>query len=902
LLGHAALVQAYLATGQAARALRHAEVAKRQLELAVRRKRLTPADKPLASELEWLYARALHDVGRLEEAVEAGERALARGTGTVEEAHGETLAAWRRDVSELALGYAREGWHRGEPGRVLAGLGRTPVETPEDAVMMLHSLIRLGREESALYALGHFEGRGLMASPAARIAAARTLLLEGDLSGALNALVGVYFADPMGQSALERLRLLRLAATYKASEWRAVIDGWHAAGAVTAARVLARDAADFVPGFEPPEAFASSAATPSPFEPGSLAGLRALMDAEAAERVHRGLSDGGRRDSLAEADRMAAGWTEWLPPEGDPARLGAVTYVAVAAVGHYLSSATSRPSVRQGALRQIAMAAFALVAGHRGELPTAWHGATLRAFEAFPSRPRPLFDRWLLRAQEALDIVNRLGARASAHLQADSAVHEVLRGDERLDAELAYATTALDRGISRDHVDALLERCARARGATPLALRATLHQDDEVTDTAVDVHWCAVLASPYDLTGHLALACAFFSQGRAEDGFTAACRAVLHAGPTRRARCLAALREVWPETAAVPFDVAKAAELLASETAPSTRAQCLEWLHAHDPQDVAVSGPLAQLRVQGGDPRGAIRVLARSEPFEAPRQVANLLTDDGQARRAAAAWRYACVSHQGLGDLLELGAVAWSVGDDVAAVEAFEMAYRVTDGKLFPAQLNALAMALIGVGEYTRAVRVARTLLERAVDDATWLAFGYDAMARASLGKGRLGAALRWAEQAVETNPTPDAADHFAETLQWARVPELCPLQSAGTPSLARARRLLAAGDVHGALEASGRGGSWAMWRVFTAAAAFRFKADNARPVAEEALRAADKVLGATQGYLSREAVLCRVEALQVMDTASGHGPQPALLGQRLLAPAFEAQCVARAEASRGPV
>ncbi|MDP6945993.1 MAG: hypothetical protein QF464_17715, partial [Myxococcota bacterium] len=475
-----------------------------------------------------------------------------------------------------------------------------------------------------------------------------------------------------------------------------------------------------------------------------MAPLRECLGAVDPAPIDQAFDDAAG-DSLAAADRLAALWLDWLPPPGDPDRLSCTAYIAIQAIARYLSDVTHGPSVRCGALRQVAAAALGMLNESSDRLASDWLHEILDVFEHLVDSPEALLDHWLLRVEQALDLTTRLGTDTPREAGAPTGLAALLRGDERIEAELSYATTALERGISREHLDALLSRCARARGSASRALRATLHQDDGGAQEAVDVHWSAVLAAPYGLTGHLALSCAFFTMGRDDDGFTAACRAILHAGSPRRTRCLSALEEVWPTDYAVPFDLDGARATMESTDHPATRARCLEWLHARDPADVELAESLCRLRIAHQDPRGAIRVLSRARPMDAPRCVARWLGEDGQTRRAAAAWRYACESSRGLEDALELGAVAWSVGDDVAAVEAFERAYAITSGALFPAQLNALAMALVGVGEYSRCIRIARTLLDSCADPR-WQAFGMDAMARASLGKRRFGAALRWAE------------------------------------------------------------------------------------------------------------------------------------------------------------
>ena len=56
---------------------------------------------------------------------------------------------WKTDAGLVARAYAWEGFHRGDPGRVIAGLDKGRITDDEDAMMLVDSLVTLGREDHA---------------------------------------------------------------------------------------------------------------------------------------------------------------------------------------------------------------------------------------------------------------------------------------------------------------------------------------------------------------------------------------------------------------------------------------------------------------------------------------------------------------------------------------------------------------------------------------------------------------------------------------------------------------------------------------------------------------------------------------------------------------------------------
>src|SRR5439155_16496565 len=96
------------------------------------------------------------------------------------------------------------------------------------------------------------DGTGILGDGKARLAAARALILTGDLDEALDQIQIVQLRRSQSRLEAEINRLLRLAATRPASEWERVVESRLARGATTLARMAARDLADFVPGLDTP--------------------------------------------------------------------------------------------------------------------------------------------------------------------------------------------------------------------------------------------------------------------------------------------------------------------------------------------------------------------------------------------------------------------------------------------------------------------------------------------------------------------------------------------------------------------------------------------------------------------------------------------------------------------------
>jgi hypothetical protein len=279
-----------------------------------------------------LIASALVDVGRLDDAIGIGSDTMAdfldpEGGDSFGWAH-ERLQEWNTDAELFARAYAWEGYHRGELGRVLVGLGRARLASPEDARQLVDALVALGREDEAALAFHHAAGVdrvGVLGFGKTRIAGAMALVLTGDLDGALAQVQTAQLRRSQYRLEAAINRLLRLGAIHPAEMWSGAVMRLHARGATTLARWAARDLADFIPGF----ASAGASVLLGKSEVGAVdaAALARLADelklpAEIVTRIDGRLARPGE-PTLAAADRLASKWFTCVPPPARDAALHA---------------------------------------------------------------------------------------------------------------------------------------------------------------------------------------------------------------------------------------------------------------------------------------------------------------------------------------------------------------------------------------------------------------------------------------------------------------------------------------------------------------------------------------------------------------------------------------------------
>lgn len=845
-----------------------------------------------------MLAHALHDTGRLDEAVRQALEIVERSPALASEAAVMAeLHTWRTGADEAARAFAREGHSRGDFGRVLVGFGRAGALRGQDAAMLVDALISLGRESLAPLALAHLHGAGLARRPKARLAACRALLLNGQLEPALRELQSVQFGAPQARHDAEIERCLRLAATFKGKAWRRAVERRRDDGAARLAQSLDRDAADFVSGYQRVQLADEAEASTTSFDVGWLPALATTLGAFDTDGIDR-LFGAEQPRSLKGSDAVGTGWRELVTMHESPrARAIAAVYVLANALGRYLVGVSGPADVRLSGLRESATGALDALHIVGAHVPSDVIWALLDVLDrAAAGAPSWLVDHWLLRVERALDIEASQGALLATKARQLPTISQHLRGDERMLVEYRYAEIMVQRRDRKPMVRELLERSLRAIGGSHAARQlADAGMRGDEPSLALDDLWTAVTIDPDYGDGWHALAGALLASGRMAAGFEAALTAVEGADSAARHARLEALEPVWRTAEVpVPFTRAEAASDGAAALAdgrPDDAALALRWAWAQAPADAVVGRALAQALAMLGDAPETLRVLARMDSSDAPRRAATLLANAEQWPAAVMAYRYSTIYFSEAQDWLALGGAAWCAGNDEIAATAYEQAYDLTGGKLFAAQINALAMALYGTGRFDRCRSVARRLLKVAGEESVWIAFGSDAMARALLGLGRGAEAVEWAEKAVAANPHPDAAAQFDETLDRARRGDPYPVRAfEGMSVEERAWRLLRDGDFQGAYDVASRDRSWGLWRIQSIARGFRYPAENTALVAEDAVRAARTTVEATSGYHNRIAVLCRIGALRVIEHATFPVDPPPQLGERWLKPEYEAR------------
>ncbi|HET9625351.1 MAG TPA: hypothetical protein VFP84_28480, partial [Kofleriaceae bacterium] len=464
------------------------------------------------------------DVGRLAEAIELADTVMAQlPDDRAREAFdwaARRIAHWKADPRLLARAYAWEGHHRGDVGRVVAGLARGRIADDEDAMMLIDALCTLGRAEQAEIAYWQCAGLDAPSVPAgasvlgdgkARLAAAKALLLTGDLDEALDQIQIVQLRRSQSRLEAEINRLWRLAARWPAADWQRVVARRLARGATTLAQMAARDASDFVPGMADADhdEVIGRALGPRPalaIDPVWIAELIAAVPAaQASSAAIVARLAAPAHVSLAAADAMVEDWWTVLVPaarDRDAHAGGAVLALGLA-LAHYLVAACGPASPIAGAYRHIATDALHLVRRARYQIEPAAITALLRLLDGVGDAPDWLIDPWLLRVERALDLEAEHGAYLDAMIADLPRVRRWLRGDERIGWELRLAHDLAGDPSQYEPAAALFARAARAvEGGDVLRAWSWAAAAAGATGpAALDLHWRAALANPSGVAG-----------------------------------------------------------------------------------------------------------------------------------------------------------------------------------------------------------------------------------------------------------------------------------------------------------------------------------------------------------------------------------------------------------------
>jgi tetratricopeptide (TPR) repeat protein len=852
------------------------------------------------------------DIGRLAEAIELADDVMAQvpGEPATREAFAwasKRIALWKSDAGLLARSYAWEGHHRAEVGRVLAGLTRGRMTDDDDAMMLIEALCTVSREEEAATAYWQcagIDGTGILGDGKARLAAAKALILTGDLDEALDQIQIAQLRRSQSRLEAEINRLLRLAATRPASDWERVIESRLERGATTLARMAARDLSDFVPGLDTPVIQrALGERRRLAIDPLWIAELIGAVPAAqpTSSAILERLAP-PRHATLAAADALAQDWwTVLVPSARDRDAHAACAVLALGlSLAHYLVAASGPPSPVAGAYRHIATEALHLVRRSRYQIDGGAIQALLRMIDGLGEAPEWLLDTWLLRVERALDLEAEHGAYLDGMIAGLPNVRRLLRGDERIGWELRLAHDLAADPSQYEPAAMLFERSARAVEAGG-ALRAWSAAAAGAPPAAqVDVQWSAALGNTTAPDPWLRLAHVLLATGRRDDGFAAACRGMAATSTDHRAGVLAALAPVWQAAGvAVPLDGAAAFELgiaAASDDRLDVAVQHLAWAAALEPANPRRAQSLAVALGRAGRAHEAIRVLSRIERSDAPRLIGRVLADCGRDAEAVQILRYAARRFRTAEDWALLATAAHRSDNDPVAVSAGQRAIAL--GTKDHSLMTTLATSLYRMGEFIECERIAQQLIVDGADRSAKVA-GLHAMARALAGQGRHVDAHRYAKAASELAPDGELGADLAETMERIVAQEAPPVRPSVELSLERqACDELEAGKFESLVSAVSSP-SWGIARVALAACEVRRDDESGIPVSPRALDAAVVILERSAGATQPEAVLARIRALRIRDNAFIQIDPPPPLGARYTPQEFER---AYAERERRPV
>jgi tetratricopeptide (TPR) repeat protein len=859
--------------------------------------KLSPGDWQAPHHAALLIAFVHLDVGRIAEAIELADEVMARlpAEPAAHEAFAwasKRIEHWKTDAGLLARAYASEGHHRGEVGRVLLGLTRSRLTDDDDAMMLIDALCAVGREDQAATAYWQcagLDGTGILGDGKARLAAARALILTGDLDEALDQIQIVQLRRSQSRLEAEINRLLRLAAIRPAAEWERVIERRLERGATTLARMAARDLCDFVPGLDTAVTRrALGEPRPLVIDPAWVAELIAAVPAAHGTSSTIIARLAAPHDaSLAGADALAQDWWTVLVPSArdrDAHAAGAVLALGLS-LANYLVAASRPATPIAGAYRHIATEALHLVRRSRYQIEAAAIQALLRLIDWLGGAPEWLLDTWLLRIERALDLEAEHGAYLDDMIAGMPTVKRLLRGDERIGWELRLAHDLASDPSQYEAAATLFARSARAVEAGGVSCAWSAAAATAVTapgEAQLDVQWTAALANPTGVAGPwLRLAHALLGTGRRADGFAAACHGLAATTVGERTRALGELAPVW-QTAdvGIPLDGAAAFErgvAAASEGRLEIAVAHLRWAAAVDPSNARRAQSLAVALGRLGYAHDAIRVLSHHERTDAPRLIGRLLVDGGRDEDAVRILRYAARRFRTAEDWALLATAAHRTGDDPVAASAGQRA--VALGARDHALLIALATSLYRMGDFVECERIAQQLI--GAGDRTAKLAGLHAMARALAGQGRHVDAHPYARAAAELEPQGELAAELEETMNRIVAQDAPPIRPSIELSMERqACDELEAGRFE-TLVAAVSSPSWGIARVALAACEVRRDDESGIPVAPRALEAALVILERSAGATQPDAVLARIRALRIRDNAFIQIDPPPPLGVR---------------------
>lgn len=850
---------------------------------------------------EFYVAIAHFDVGRLEEAIAIGEKAIGEDDGQRLQWQQKQLKTWRTDPSTLALCYAREGHFRGDPARVVEGYGRGEPDCAGDAAKLVDALVALGDEKLAPLAFAHMHAaKQTWWHPVGRLAAARALLAGGEpLGAALEHVAIAVLRDPDAPIAAEVDRLARLAAARPLREWDEVVGMRLSLGAIRLAKMAARDAADFVAGAEQSQAIVRVLAPGAPraFDPATLGPLKASFEGIAPERLAAVDQYFATRTeaTLAAADRLCVDWASSLAPD-DEANAATRMAEALLTFGHalcrYLAATTQPPNVLAGGYRRLATFALAAVADGSGPVKRGNVRALLQAIEANAAGVDPwVLEPWLLRLERLWSIEAREGDVRHV-TDGLPVVGDLMRGPLQIGLEYVHAQRLKEANASPADACALLERSARALGKSePFQAWTQVALTALPPPQALDVHWLCALANPTAAPPWINVAKSLFAMGQPDAAFDALVRAFPATGKDWRNARLAELRPLWEQARVqVPFDFGAASSQsmqLMQQGQWEAALRPTRWCDAIDPGNATIKRNLGIIYARLGRPVDAVLALSQADETNGPAQAAQALREANRPEQALLAYRYASAAFKTPDEWLALGGIAWQAEDDRTGAAAYATAHQMSGGRIASNQLNAWATTLLGLGEYDKARGLLEEIMRRN-DDPSIAPYVLHGMAQALLGLGRAQEAMGYAQAAMQRAPA-QSQQEFGVTMQHAQRGQPVPLKA--RPPSARAFEALRAGDAKAALEAARAAqGDLRALRAALAGSRYRFPTDNDTPVPRVAVDAALAAVQTAAGTTDPDGALALYDAMRTLASALFRINAPPPLGASMSREAFRAK------------
>ena len=861
------------------------------------------------------YADTLMRVGRLDEAIEHRTRSL-RGVEGTWPNQTKLLHEWQTDPKLFATLYAREGYLRGDPGRVVEGFSASPPDGAADLAMYVEGLIALGKEDLAAIAFSHHRRTKFTINPIARLAGAKAYALTGRVEDAIEQLqkIGLGFPHLGWDTAVNRV--LRLLSGRGPQAWEAVVQTHLQAGAKRLARQIARDAADFVPGIASNGAVAHAVAVRQPigFDPEAFAELRRSLEAYGLSEADQ-LFAQWTQPTLEHADRLAGAWADLIPEELDDdapeqaqlARAGKIVWGFASAFGRYLALSTQPPNVLAGGYRQVASDALELMRSARGILPRLVFRKLFEGLERFAGAVDIwLIDSWMLRLERALDLEANEGGHLEPLVLGLPWMTWLLRGDERIGYEYKLGKEALavaQAGATPPNVSgeafALLERSLRAFGRTaaPKWSRAA-EAAGLPPEQAIDVHLTAAFAHTGWANASIAAAKLLLPQGHGKAAFDALCENLPAAGGDWRKARVAEMAASWSQ-AQMPcpsdWNAAFQSGMTAFQQGNFPYAvEAHRWCLANDPDNAQAWRNLGIAYARMGLAHESIAAFAKADVRQAPSWAAQALSEAEHFEPAMRVYRYASAWFSTADEWLAFGAAASMAEDAEASAEAYGRAIELSPQAATLNTLHQLADALGEIGNYPRCAEVAQQLINSAQGDPTYTPCGLYHMGTALLGMGRFQEAAQYAEQALARNQFPENQQPYAEKLDRARrgdPPQPKPSRS-GSPE-GRAWATLADSDFKAVLDLQ-PGTSWKLRRALLSAADFRYESENDEDVTPRALEAAKRALGETTGHTDPDASLHRVQALRIRENHAFAVDVPCTMGTRVPSEQFRQRFLQR--------